>query len=294
MSMSVALNQQQQLIHIHDAIRGLACECTCFNCHEPVVARKGPTNEHHFAHVSLKESCQISSESVLQLFAKEVVLESKGMIMPSLPDEEGEPATWWDFEEVQSEIRLGLIRPDLVAYCKEEPILIEMAVTHFVDEKKQDILNTLQLKTLEVDLSPLLNPEFTVPSEAAKQWILNQTANKTWLFPPSPTMQTEKTVAESSFISHDNIQPEDKTGNSGTTWQDHQFVIEGMYVKAREFSGGMVAVTCSYNPALIALFKQWRNEGGGRYNPKYKSWEYWQPFSKTVLERLYQMHKPKE
>ena len=52
MTMHIALNHEQKLIHIDDAIRGLACECTCFCCHEQVIAKKGPTNEHHFAHVS--------------------------------------------------------------------------------------------------------------------------------------------------------------------------------------------------------------------------------------------------
>ena len=294
MVMHIALNQQKELIHINDAIRGLACECICFCCHEPVMAKKGATNEHHFAHVSLKESCQINPESVLHVFAKEVILETKGMMMPPLPNEPEYEATWWDFNEIQSEIKLGLIRPDLVAYCKEEPILIEMAVTHFVDDKKQSILDSLQLKTLEVDLSELIDSEIMIPSEEAKQWILDKTHSKKWLFPHPACDKKEKQATPTPLVSQHHSETDEILSTTvNTAWQDYQFTIDGVYVRAREFSGGMLALTCVYNPTLIEQFKKWRNEGGGRYNPKYKSWEYWQPFSKTVLERLHQMHKPK-
>lgn len=294
MTMHIALNHEQKLIHIDDAIRGLACECTCFCCHEQVIAKKGPTNEHHFAHVSLKESCQINPESILHVFAKEVILETKGMMMPALPDQEHTVATWWDFDEVQAEMKLGIIRPDIVAFCKEEPILIEMEVTHFVDDKKQAILNSLQLKTLEVDVSGLLKPDIRIPSEEAKQWILDNTDDKRWLFPQIPLKEEEKTVSSTVWDHHQSHEADDAIpAKIATAWQDYQFTIDGVYVRAREFSGGMLALSCIYNPALIAQFKKWRNEGGGRYNPQYKSWEYWQPFSKTVLGRLKQMHQTK-
>ncbi len=42
------------------------------------------------------------------------------------------------------------------------------------------------------------------------------------------------------------------------------------------------------------MLKQWRNEGSGHFDQKSRSWNYWQPFSATVLERLEQMHVTKE
>ncbi|WP_169798144.1 hypothetical protein [Moraxella oblonga] len=46
----------------------------------------------------------------------------------------------------------------------------------------------------------------------------------------------------------------------------------------------------TFNHDLVALLKQWRNEVGGKYDGKYKSWQYWQPFSKTILKRLQELH----
>ena len=53
MTMSVALDKTNKLISIEHAERGLACDCFCFECGEPVLAKKGEKNEHHFAHIEL-------------------------------------------------------------------------------------------------------------------------------------------------------------------------------------------------------------------------------------------------
>ena len=57
MTMYVALNENNNLVQIENVERGLACKCTCFECGETVIARKGDIKEHHFAHASNKESC---------------------------------------------------------------------------------------------------------------------------------------------------------------------------------------------------------------------------------------------
>src|SRR5690606_24553787 len=132
MTMYIALDENKNLINIKDADRGLACNCTCFECGEAVIARKGEIKEYHFAHASNKASCTINPESVLHKYAKEVILESMGLMLPALPNSDNE-AAWWTFDKVLPEFSLGLIRPDLVGYFDGEPILIEIAVTHFID-----------------------------------------------------------------------------------------------------------------------------------------------------------------
>ena len=71
MTMFIALNENKNLIHITDAVRGLACNCICFECGETVLARKGNIKEHHFAHANNKDSCTIHPESVLHKYAKQ-------------------------------------------------------------------------------------------------------------------------------------------------------------------------------------------------------------------------------
>lgn len=289
--MLIALDENKNLIHITDAVRGLACNCTCFECGEIVLARKGEIKEHHFAHASNKDSCTIQPESVLHKYAKQIIIESMGVLLPEVPNLDIE-ATWWTFDKIIPEFHLGLIRPDLACYIDEEPIFIEIAVTHFIDEDKLKIIKSMNVKTVEIDLSGLLNSDLVIPSDEAKKLILESLEHKTWLFPalPKPCLvdlmgNKNQSVEEKSDSSTDSTQ-----FPTASTWEDYQFTINGIWVHARKFSGGMLSVNCTYNPEIIAMLKQWRNEGGGRYNNKYKSWNYWQPFSETVLERLYQLH----
>lgn len=291
MTMLIALDENKNLIHITDAVRGLACNCTCFECGEIVLARKGEIKEHHFAHASNKDSCAIQPESVLHKYAKQVIIESMGVLLPEIPNLDIE-ATWWTFDKIIPEFHLGLIRPDLACYIDEEPIFIEIAVTHFIDEDKLKIIKSMNVKIVEIDLSGLLNSDLVIPSDEAKKLILESLEHKTWLFPALPkpcivdlTGNKNQSVEEKSDSSTDSTQ-----FPTASTWEDYQFTINGIWVHARKFSGGMLSVNCTYNPEIIAMLKQWRNEGGGRYNNKYKSWNYWQPFSETVLERLYQLH----
>jgi hypothetical protein len=39
--MYIALNENNKLVNIEQVERGLACQCTCFECGEAVIARKG-------------------------------------------------------------------------------------------------------------------------------------------------------------------------------------------------------------------------------------------------------------
>lgn len=70
------------------------------------------------------------------------------------------------------------------------------------------------------------------------------------------------------------------------TWQDYKFKVKGMHVNVRHFSSRMVSVNNTYNPEIIALLKEWKPEGRGSYNPTYKFWNYWLPFSVKIIERL--------
>lgn len=293
--MFIALDENKNLIHITDAVRGLACNCTCFECGETVLARKGDIKEHHFAHANNKDSCTIQPESVLHKYAKQVIIDAMGITLPSVPSSNID-TTWWAFDKIIPEFHLGKIRPDLACYIDGEPIFIEIAVTHFLDEEKLKIVQSMNVKTIEIDLSRLLKTEVVIPSDEAKQHILENLDHKTWLYPTEPQPQTIAKITKQHSNEELKVPPSIATTNisNPNTWQDYKFTIKGMWVQARQFSGGMLSVNCAYNPELIALFKQWRNEGGGRYNSKYKSWNYWQPFSESVLDRLKELHSTKD
>ena len=69
-----------------------------------------------------------------------------------------------------------------------------------------------------------------------------------------------------------------------------RFTVNHAWVDVRVFNSGMMSIKCvTYNHDVIEILKQWRNEGGGQYNQKYKSWNYFKPFSDTVFQRLQEM-----
>src|SRR5690606_12641381 len=152
MSMFVALDPNGQLITIENAIRGLACNCSCACCGEPVVARKGLIREHHFSHHSNKESCVIRRESLLHLYAKEVIRYQFGLQLPPMPGTwpGGEDKTsWWDFEKVDEEVPQQGFQPDLVAHLRDgSQLFIEVAVTSFIGVEKLERIKSSGINTV--------------------------------------------------------------------------------------------------------------------------------------------------
>lgn len=290
MTMYIALDENKKLVDIKDVERGLACQCTCFECGETVIARKGEIKEHHFAHASNKESCTINPESVLHKYAKEVILESMGLMLPALPNSDNE-AAWWTFEKLLPEFSLGLIRPDLVGYFDGEPILIEIAVTHFIDAEKFNRIEVFKSKCIEIDLSSLVKSNISIPSPEAKKEILENLNNRKWVY-PFPLTQNIEDIPDNVPTDSSNISLEkSEIVQAPPKWQDYKFTIKGIFVNVRKFNSGMISVNSTYNPEIISMLKEWKREGRGSFNPKYKSWNYWLPFSEIVLDRLKELNE---
>lgn len=278
MLMKIALNAEQKIVHIDQVQRGLACNCTCFECGEIVLAKQGDVKEHHFAHVSNKESCHIQVESILHKYAKQVIEQEKKLYLPSLVNKTESVRELWNFERVIVEQDLGMIRPDLIVVQNNEFVFIEIAVTSFIDEYKAKQIKTFGVKTVEIDLSMLLKDELIIPSDKVKSFILNEIENKTWIYPKIDSVPEMNT---STVIPIDGINEFDKS------YDYYRFTINHTWVDVRFFKSGMLSVkTYGFNHDLKELFKQWRNEGGGKFDGKYKSWNYWLPFSQTVFQRL--------
>lgn len=294
--MNVAVNDLDELVNIKQVERGLACNCYCFECGEPVVARKGEKNEHHFAHSSNKESCHINPESILHKFAKQVIMEKKCVVLPPLPETNEIEARNWQFSSLVAEQAVGSIRPDLLASIDNEMLFIEVAVTSFVDTHKLNFIKQLNIKTIEIDLRELLKRNVCIPSDEAEQFILEQVDNKKWLYPEAnkpdePLADWLSTMPlpeiNTNHVADDSEEAQSKLINN---YVKHRFIINHVWVDVWVFNDGGISVkTVSYNPEVIALLKQWSKEGGGRYTPKFKAWKYCNPFSQTVLLRLQAM-----
>ncbi|TDP30773.1 hypothetical protein DEU29_11556 [Idiomarina aquatica] len=177
MSIIVALESGKHTItSIEDVPSGLACNCICPSCHAVLVAKKGSEKRHHFAHHEADEYTHCR-ETALHLAAKQFFLNNDSTYLPpvecqstSLKTILNEPYTYEysffndmrDIQIVEEEVWLNeyVYRPDIRCevdiYGLWEPLLIEIAVTHKVDDDKMEKIKSSDYSAIEIDLASLL------------------------------------------------------------------------------------------------------------------------------------------
>ena len=174
------------LVHISEAQQGLACGCVCPSCKERLVARKGPITVHHFAHNKGAE-CAKAVETALHLAAKQILSERREIVLPAVhiafnayrdPIPVSAERTF-SLDEVHAEHRTEDIVPDILAYCRRVPLMIEIRVTHEVDDNKLAKIRKLGISTIEIDLSSI-SRAFS-PDELLDA-VVRRTDNKKWVF----------------------------------------------------------------------------------------------------------------
>jgi hypothetical protein len=214
-----------QLIHIGDAINGLACDCQCPGCGAQLVAKNGAANQKvaHFAHHKSAE-CSTGLQTALHLAAKDIIAGHKQLRLPGASGHFSFTENFWasfDFDarryadnlfssvgyvesygylpsdytlasryhlpsqvialnEVVLEKRTGDIIPDIMVRVGEKWLLVEVAVTHFVDAEKLARIKALGVPALEIDLSNIRRDlslpeleELIVGGEKGKKWLHN-------------------------------------------------------------------------------------------------------------------------
>jgi hypothetical protein len=189
------LRRNGELAHISTVLSGLACECYCAACGTRLMAKKGEKNTHHFAHYQAEE-CEHALETVLHLAAKKILEESSEIILPELIIYEevsgeicgqsrikkGEAIVCEQhiahIDNVILEKHLTSIVPDVIAYIDGIPLIIEIAVTHFVDEDKQNKINDLWISCIEIDLSDVF---IAANLDAIRSIVVDSVAEKVWL-----------------------------------------------------------------------------------------------------------------
>lgn len=156
-----------RLHHAEDVKRGLACECICPECGRPLQARQGKKVPPYFAHDS--KSCESGYETAIHLASKQIIEDAGSIRLPSLMvcaskfdlDEKthqlaytlNEARNNYTLEQVTVERNLGNIRPDILAIIGGKELLIEVAVTHFVDDEKLLKIRKNNQAAIEIDLS---------------------------------------------------------------------------------------------------------------------------------------------
>lgn len=200
------------ILHISEVSSGLACNCTCPGCKQPLVARKGDLKDHHFGHYGTAETpaCQTGAETALHKFAKECLARRLELFLPALERPVGTAARaryvggMFRFDAAMLEHRLANIVPDVVVHKGERDLLVEFRVSHPCDTAKIAKIADLNVSALEIDLSYLSRDvtrfclEEAIITQAPRRWLYN---SKSKAHISEEKTQQKATVAPHRFAS---------------------------------------------------------------------------------------------
>lgn len=194
---------------------GDQCGCICPNCRRALQARTlGKKRRPYFAHIRDACDTKAARETALHMLAKELLSETKNVLLPEIrfyaddldipnrlplnmvpgmPEYYCKPPELWKCDRVEIETPVADIVPDCIAYVKDNPCVIEFAVTHKVDDIKREKIISMGLPTIEVDLSRYCKPGET--REEIVQAVLYEPTNRYWVFYPK-YKQLKETVTQ--------------------------------------------------------------------------------------------------
>lgn len=194
------------IVHISElgpAHRGLKCRCTCPSCGDQLQAKLGDVRVHHFSHSPGRE-CTGNRESALHALSKEVFARNDRFMMPEARVWLGSDslrvasACYVHYGDVQAEYSVAGIRADIAlerADSSKLPFLIEVAVTHFVDEEKHDKLRQLDYPCIEIDLSTAGLDFHEFDRAELERLLIHEVNNRTWIRIPGEERYLEELEA---------------------------------------------------------------------------------------------------
>ncbi len=275
MSSLFGLDPIGRFVFVSEVPRGLACLCRCVVCGEPLIARQGAVREHHFAHASGREPCDVSHESMLHRYAKQVIQEAGGLAVPLNEALEAQlglggtstPAGQLRLLSIEVERSLQDLRPDLLGRTEAgAAVAIEVAYASFCDLVKVGRFAALQLPALEIDLRAF-TPEAFDP-EAVSASVPRDLASKAWLWPHAPAKSAP--VAEPQ---HDSPTLPAVPTPQPAPLPEEIITISGRWVSIKQFPSGDIAVkVITYDPDVVSMVKTIAKANHGRYSPQWKSW----------------------
>ena len=188
-----ALNEKGEPIHIKQIDKshnGLACNCTCPICGESLIAKKGNGGKvPHFAHKQ-DSPCthpEYIKQTNIHAMAEQIFLEEKEIELPSLSSQAGNYIAYffrggkWQIEEVELEKKISDFIPDIILKKGNDTLLIEIYVTHAVDENKKNKIIEANLPVIEIDLSEFVHDDMT---KEDLRLHLRETARMNWIHMP--------------------------------------------------------------------------------------------------------------
>lgn len=185
--------------------KGLKCNCLCPNCKTQLLAKLGSKNRWHFAHVNAECDIKIANQTALHILAKEIIEKYKQFTFPALTvdfEETDCPDLIYDYDmshilpesleyikavkvkcdEVVLEKMVSGIIPDVMILTNNKKCMIEIAVTHFIDNEKMEKIKEIALPVVEIDLSHLQSKNLSY--NELKKILIDGTKYKRWIYNP--------------------------------------------------------------------------------------------------------------
>ncbi len=154
--------RKNKLVHISEVETGLKCNCICKTCGKRLIAKnsEGNIKIKHFAHYD-ETNCTGNPETLLHCKAKEIIAKTKNVLFPGVSIKYADPIDNIVLEQeklhrvTSSKIEVDLddIRPDILLKIDEELFIVEIYVTHRVNNKKLKKIIDKGISAIEIDLS---------------------------------------------------------------------------------------------------------------------------------------------
>lgn len=183
------------LAHIRDVPNGKACGCICPACGAPLEAVNGGRKRiHHFRHAA-GSNCAAGYETALHLAGKEALMRLRRVMLPEhrrtlrrsasdgkvFEQEVHFPARMIKASEAWEEQWLDGFRPDVLFVSDGHRLIIEVKVTHAVDEEKRGKIRNKGISAMEIDLSGLSAELLQQPSEF-ERYVISELKARRWVF----------------------------------------------------------------------------------------------------------------
>lgn len=171
-SITLAIHQpSSKIIHIDNALNGLACNCVCQECGGILEAIQGKKRQKHFRHHIGDTNCKGGIESGLHKLAKQILIENESIVLPRY----GKIL----YHNAIAEKLFQNIIPDVSAILSDsQQIFIEIFHTHKSTDYKNNFFKNGQHKSVEIDMKHC--PIDSISE--IKDYVLNKTHNKTIIF----------------------------------------------------------------------------------------------------------------
>lgn len=198
------------LIHISESESKKIYLCPC--CNSELIAKKGKIKIHHFSHKNL-DACGGALETSLHIMAKEILSQSNTILLPinfkhnNLFDYQIKTSDFGVeliYDSVVVEKKVDDIIPDLILYSNGFPLLVEIKVTHGIDEIKLEKIEQINIPLIEISIDYKKNDATT--KESLEMILFKSTREKSVIRSPQDCFDRIVLMNEmDSFVSNVNL-----------------------------------------------------------------------------------------